>query len=87
MKNKGRDISFEDFITDDRFHPFLHFTNGSVVDLKNEDAPEYNKFKRVFNDIKEIRKYDPTLQKAEEGVSNDTLLEGLITKLGSPKLA
>jgi hypothetical protein len=47
MKNKGRDISFDDFITDDRFHRFLHFTYGSGVDLKNKDAPEYNKFKKL----------------------------------------
>jgi len=87
MKNKGRDISFEDFITDDRFHPFLHFTNGSVVDLKNEDAPEYNKFKRVFNDIKRESSSYPTMDNAKDGVSNHELLQGLITELGQPKLA
>ena len=29
----------------------------------------------------------PILEQTGEGVSNDTLLEGLITKLGPPKLA
>jgi hypothetical protein len=87
MKNKGRDISFDDFITDDRFHPYLHFTHETGFDLKDKDQKEYNKFKRVFNDIKEESSSYPTMDKAEEGVSNHTLLQGLITELGPPKLA